>query len=180
VRGLIADLVSPHPVGPRLPALFQDDVVSQQLCASLDESLAPIIATLDGLSAYLDPSTTPEDMLEWLAAWVGLALEPGQSIDRQRELVIAGVDLLAWRGTPRGVREAVHVMLGVEPEIIETGASEWSVSTGTVMPGEPGARMTVRIGVADPASVDVGRVDDLVAATKPAHVRHSIDIRVID
>jgi phage tail-like protein len=160
--------------------LFQDDVVSQQLCASLDESLAPIVATLDGLSAYLDPSTTPEDMLAWLAAWVGLTLEPGQSIARQRELVVAGVDLLAWRGTPRGVRDAVHVMLGEEPEIVETGASEWSVTTGTVMPGEPGARMTVRIGMADPASVDIGRLDDLVAAIKPAHVRHTIEIRAIN
>ena len=49
--------VSPHPLGATLPALYLDDVFAQNLCASLDEVLAPAISVLDCFPAYLDPRT---------------------------------------------------------------------------------------------------------------------------
>ena len=64
--------VSPHPLGATLPALYLDDVFAQNLCASLDEVLAPAISVLDCFPAYLDPRTAPPDMVDWLASWTGL------------------------------------------------------------------------------------------------------------
>jgi phage tail-like protein len=177
VRRGVAGLVNPFPVGRSLPAIYHDDDLVQAWCASLDEGLAPVVATLDCLPAYLDPATTPPDMLDWLAGWVGVVLEPGQSEARQRELVAAGVGLLTWRGTVKGVCDAVEVLLGVVPEVEETGGSEWSTTPGAPLPGAPGARLTVRVTVPDAAAVDRRRLEDLVVATKPAHVRHEVEVR---
>lgn len=177
MRGLVPGLDSPHPVGPRLPGLYQQDDFTQRLCAGLDEVLAPVVLTLDSLSAYLDPGTTPDDMLGWLAGWVGLTLTEGQSVDRQRELIAAGVGLLQWRGTARGVREAVQSLVGTLPEVVESGGSEWSASPSAALPGRPGARLSVTVTVPDPSAIDAQQLDDLVAAIKPAHVAHTVEIR---
>jgi phage tail-like protein len=176
MRGLLAGLRSPHPVGERLPGLYQDDDFTQRFCASLDEGLAPVMVTLDSLPAYFDPATTPDDALGWLASWVGLALADGQTTHRQRELVAAGVELLRWRGTAQGVGDAVQILLDVVPEVIETGGAEWSASPGAALPGEPGARMLVRLVVPDPAAVDTRQVDELIAAIKPVHVLHELEV----
>ncbi|MDQ1739219.1 MAG: hypothetical protein QOE53_871 [Pseudonocardiales bacterium] len=177
MRGLLPGLGSPHPVGPRLPGLYQEDDFTQRLCAGLDEVLAPVLLTLDSLSAYLDPGTTPDDMLGWLAGWVGLTLTEGQSVARQRELIVAGVGLLRWRGTARGVREAVQSLVGALPEVADSGGSEWSASPSAALPGSPGARVSVTVTVPDPGAVDAQQLEDLIAAIKPAHVAHSVEIR---
>jgi phage tail-like protein len=176
MRGLLPGLASPHPVGPRLPGLYQEDDFIQRLCAGLDEILAPVLLTLDGMSAYFDPRTTPDDMLGWLAGWVGLTLADGQSVDRQRELIAAGVGLLQWRGTARGVRDAVQSLVGVQPEIEDSGGSEWSTSPSAALPGSPGARLSVSVTVPDLDAVDVQQLHDLIAAIKPAHVVHHLEI----
>ena len=77
MRGIVSGLASPHPIGGTLPGLYADDSFAQRLCEGLDELLAPVLATLDCLPAYLDPGTAPLDLLEWLAGWVGIAVAPG-------------------------------------------------------------------------------------------------------
>ena len=169
-------LGSSHPLGGTLPGLYHEDLFAQRLCSGLDEVLAPIFATLDSLSAYLDPRTAPDDMLGWLAGWIGLALDDGQSPRRQRELVRAGAELLRWRGTARGIRDAVETLFEVAPELIETGGAAWSPTSGAGFPGQPGTRLVVRLRVPDIAAVDMRRFDAVVAAVKPAHVPHRVEV----
>src|SRR5215472_8724579 len=76
MRGTVPGLASPHPLGGTLPGLYADDSFAQRLCLGLDELLAPVLATLDCLPAYLDPGTAPSDLLDWLADWVGIAIPP--------------------------------------------------------------------------------------------------------
>ncbi len=73
-RGLIPGLVSPHPLGPALPALFQEDDFAQRFVSAFDDVLAPIFSAMDNGDAYLDPYLTPEDFLEWMSSWVGIEL----------------------------------------------------------------------------------------------------------
>jgi phage tail-like protein len=180
VRGLLPGLASPHPLGDSLPALFREDQFAQRLCQSLDEVLAPVIATLDSLPAYLDPSTAPDDMLGWLAGWMGIVLDGHQSAERQRELVQAGVELLQWRGTARGVRAAVGALLDTEPEIVESGGATWSETAGAALPGSERAELLVRIAVDDPEGFDLRRLEALIAMIKPAHVPHRVEVRGVD
>jgi len=173
----VPGLLTPHPIGGTLPGLYQEDAFAQRLCSGLDEVLAPVFATLDSLPAYLDPHTAPDDMLEWLAGWIGLALDDGQSPQRRRELIRAGAELLRWRGTVRGIRSAVETLFDSTPEVVETGGAAWSATPGGALPGKPGARLIVRLGVPDVAAVDARRLDAVVAAVKPAHVAHRVEVR---
>ncbi len=175
MRGGVAGLSSPFPLGEMLPGIYHDDGFVQDLCGGLDEVLAPLVATLDCLPAYLDPGTAPVDVLEWLAGWVGVVLAD-VAPERRRVVVRRAAELHRWRGTPRGVRAAVAACFGVEPELVESGASGWSVDGGAPLPGDPEPSLLVRVRVPHPAAVDVGRLDALVAATKPAHVPHRVEV----
>jgi phage tail-like protein len=105
----ITVVASPHPLGESLPALYADDSLAQRLCQGLDEVLAPVLATLDCLTAYLDPATAPIDLVEWLAGWVGVAVAPEMPDRRRRLLVAAAAQLYVWRGTPSAIRDIVEL-----------------------------------------------------------------------
>lgn len=176
MRGTTPGLGTPRPIAGVLPALLGQDDFVQRMCAGLDDVLAPVFASLDSFAAYLDPRTTPEDMLAWLATWIGVELQAGESPERCRERVVAGAEMMGRRGTARGVAAAVESVFGVVPEIVESGGATWSARSGAAMPGSPGARMLVRIRVADATGIDLIRLDALVADVKPAHMAHTIEV----
>ena len=59
MRGLVA-VGTAHPMGPSLPALYQDDMFVQRMLDGLDAVLAPVMTTIDNFDAYLDPRLTPD------------------------------------------------------------------------------------------------------------------------
>ena len=176
MRALMPEQRAPHSVAAQLPGVYQGELVVEEFCAALDDVLAPVPLTLDSLPAYFDPQTTPRDMLAWLAGWVGIALDPAPSIAEQRTFVSAAAQMLRWRGTAKGLREAIRLETGLEAQIQETGGTEWSSTPGATLPGQPGNRVIVRITAAEPDSVDAGLVEEIVAAGIPAHVGHRIEI----
>ena len=176
MRGVVAGLRTPHPLGPALPALYQDDDFAQRFLDGLDEVVAPIYSTIDNFDAYLDPYLTPEDFLSWLAGWVGVALDESWDESRRRAIVARAVDLYRMRGTAIGLKGQVEIQTGGTVEIVENGATGWSVDAGGDLPGSPEPLVLVRVTVPDPKSVDAQRLDAVVAAAKPAHVVHRIEI----
>jgi phage tail-like protein len=176
MRGAVAGLENPHHLGGALPALFQEDDFAQRLTGGLDEVLAPIISTLDNLDAYLDPDLTPADFVGWLAHWIGLALDENWPLEMQRRLVAQAGELYRWRGTLRGLRHHVALYTGTEPEISDSGGCRWSITPRSDPPGAPEASVTVRVRLEDHSAEDGPRLDALVAAAKPAHVVHSIEV----
>ena len=176
MRGLIEGLASPHPLGMMLPPVYFDDSLALRLTAGLDEVLAPVFGTLTNLSAYVDPRVAPIDFVEWLAGWVGLALDQTWPRDRQRALIRQAADLYRLRGTAKGVAAHVALYLQIEPEIEETGGAAWSPVPGGPIPGDAVPHLKVRVRVSDPASVDVQRLDAVIRTAKPAHVAHEIEV----
>jgi phage tail-like protein len=176
MRAHVPGLASPRPIGRTLPSVYERDEVTQRFCAALDEVIAPVFATLDSLTAYLDPATTPADMLDWLAAWIGIVFHGHESEPRKRQVIRAGAGLLPWNGTVRCVREAVRAVYGVEQEVIDSGGAVCSTEPGTPPPGEDRLGLVVRLTVPDPAAFDPRRLDELVATLKPAHVPHRVEI----
>ena len=87
MRKGVHGLVSAHPMGPTLPAIYQDDDFAQRFLAALDQVYAPIWSTLDNFDSYLDPYLTPDDFLAWLAGWVGISLDESWDEDRRRAIV---------------------------------------------------------------------------------------------
>jgi phage tail-like protein len=159
-----------------MPSIFQEDLVTTRFCAGLDKVMAPALATLDCLDAYVDPALTPEDFLEWIGGWVGATIIEGWPEERKRNAVATAAALHRCRGTVAGLREELVLYTGGEVEISETGGVAVARTPGGVAPGEPVARVYVRITVDDISSVQDGVVNAIVAASKPAHVEHQVEI----
>ena len=176
MRGMVAGLVSPHPLGAGLPALYQEDTFAQGLTSALDEVLAPIFATLDGLPAYLDPAIAPADFLDWLSGWVGVTLDETWPLERRRQLVADAAQLYRSRGTVAGLAAQVAIYTGGEVAVEDNGAAAWSGTSGGSVPGKVAPLLKVRVTVDDPNAVSLARLEALVATAKPAHVPHTIEV----
>ena len=175
MRGLVPGLESPYPLGPALPALYQEDELACRFLSAFDEALAPILCTLDNIDAYLDPLLAPADFVAWLGSWVGVVLDENWPLERQRALVADAAGLFRWRGTVRGLAAHLALYVGSPPVVEETGAVGWSARPGEPVPGgEP--RLTVTVRVPDPSSVDLARIHAIIVAAKPAHVPHHLRV----
>ncbi|WNM30866.1 phage tail protein [Streptomyces sp. Li-HN-5-11] len=175
-RAAIPGLPSRYPIGEQLPALYADDDFAQRFTAGLDTVLAPVFATLDNLPAYLDPRVTPADFLAWLASWVGAAHETQWPVERRREAVVRAVELHRWRGTRRGLVEALRLALGVHAEVTGDGGAVWSNTAGADLPPEPPAEFLVRVWPDGEAWVDPDRVREVVRAMCPVHTACRVEL----
>ena len=171
-------LCSPRPFMDTMPLVYRGDPLAEQLCASFDDVLAPIFATLDCLPAYLDPETAPADMLDWLAGWIGLTVSTHEEPARKRELITAGAALLPWRGTVRSVHEAVVAAFNRETEVIESGSATWSTTPDSRPGGQPVPGLVVRVTVDSADDIDQRSLDVLVDSVKPAHIPHRVEVVV--
>ena len=178
MRAMVSGLDTPYPIGSLLPAVLQEDPVLMRLTAALDEVLAPVIGTLDCLSAYVDPDLAPADFLEWLAGWVGIDLDENWPQARRRAVVGAAAELHRARGTLAGLRAHVEAVTGGSVDVVDSGGVAWSTKPGDDLPGTASPTVTVRVTVGDPASASVAALDALVAATKPVHVVHRVEVVV--
>ncbi len=176
MRGHVAGLATPHPLGENLPGLYRDDSFTQRFLAAFDEVLAGAIQVMDCFPAYLDPALAPDDFLGWLGGWVGVAVDETWPMERRRAFVASAVDLFRMRGTTAGLAAHVAVFTGGQVEIGEPGATAWSREAGAQIPAGESAELLVRVHVQDPKSVSAARLDALVAASKPAHVPHRVEI----
>jgi phage tail-like protein len=186
-RGTVPHLPSPARLGDALPGLFHDDEFDartgtvqpnlvQRFTMAFDELLAPVFSCLDNLDAYLDPRTAPPDFLEWIAGWIGVELDETWTLERRRALVLHAVELYQWRGTARGLAEAVAVFTGVEPEIVDNGGVSWSTGPENELPGSPEPHVVVRFPADHAPGVDRARVEALIGAAKPAHLIAEIEL----
>jgi phage tail-like protein len=176
MRGSVDGLLSPHPLLPTLPGIYQDQPFLAGFLDALDEVLAPVTTTLDNLPAYLDVATAPDDLLPWLALWIGMPSDVARTSRRRREVLHAAARLHGWQGTRRGVESAVESMFGFRTVVEETGAASWSLDPGSALPGEPMQAIVVRVFVPPDGAVDQRRLDALVMALKPAHVVHRVEV----
>jgi phage tail-like protein len=179
MRGTIDGMASPLPLAASLPAILREDPFAQQLCAGLDEVLAPVLTTIDAFSAYLDLATAPADMLPWLGRWLAMDVDLDEDLDLQRKLLASAGQLHAIRGTRRGIELALEAALGVDVTVAETGASTWSAQPGAALPGEPHPTIVVTVDSTEDNPIDAERLDALVSQIKPAHVMHRLQINEV-
>jgi phage tail-like protein len=174
-RGTVPGLPTPHPIAGLLPAVYQEeDPFAVRFTAGLDEVLAPVLATLDCLDAYVDPLLAPEDFLDWLAGWVGAVLDENVPLALRRSAVAGAAALHRRRGTVAGLRSALELLTGGTVDVADSGGAAWSATPGGVPPGESVPWVAIR--VVAPPGVAVRSVEAVVAAAKPAHVKHSVEV----
>lgn len=178
MRGMVPGLRSSAPFGPRLPAVLQEDELMSRFLLGFDESLAPMLATLDMLDSYLDPDLTPEDFLPWLAQWVGVDLPDSGETLRNRQTIRDAVPMHRARGTKKGLLAAVKVALPLTAEVSidDSGGSAASTSPGTPFPGREPAGVLIRIKNVAGAELNLALIEATVREAKPAHIPHRIEV----
>jgi phage tail-like protein len=111
-----------------LPAVYGEDPQARDFTArflSIFDTIRDSVSErIDGIAAYFDPCAVPAggdggDALQWLASWLGLALDPRLPVERRRVLVRRAYELFRCRGTPHGLRLYLTLYTGVAPLVLE-------------------------------------------------------------
>jgi phage tail-like protein len=118
-----------------LPAIYEDDDFGLRFLGALEALLDPIVALLDCESALFTPELAPRDVLELMAAWLGVELDRGLPDEGARSAVRNAAELSRRRGTRMGVELALRTRFPDLPLRVEDGgAVTWSASPAP--PGE--------------------------------------------
>src|SRR5262249_34062983 len=106
-----------------LPAIYREaspcgDFLARFL--SLSETLfSGLEGTIEGLSIFFDPAVVPSEFLPWLAGWLALELDEEWDERKKRQAIARAFESYGWRGTARGLRDALRFQAGVNAVVEE-------------------------------------------------------------
>jgi phage tail-like protein len=114
-----------------LPPIYRQDPESADFTARFlalfDASIADLDNAIERAPALLDSGGVPDDVLPWLARFIGLALDPAWEPARRRAILRALPELYRRRGTLAGLKLAFRLVFDVEPAIEEMAlARNWA------------------------------------------------------
>jgi phage tail-like protein len=171
-RGLVDGLRTPFPLINAVPPMLAEDPFVQRMMPAFDEVLAPIISTLDCFPSYLDPALAPLDMVTYMASWLFPNYEDQLSEEGLRHALATAVERSGWRGTARGIREALQTFELESIDITDSGSTV--VSTTPTDPSTwpevapPTTKITCVAG--SKASIDDDQIVGIIRFLVPAHV----------
>lgn len=96
-----------------LPDIYRDVDFIGRLLKIFEQAFEPSVNTLENLWAYLDPLTSPQALLPFLAHWLGWSFQVPIDVQRQRFLIRHALQIYRWRGTRRGLRFYLHLATGL-------------------------------------------------------------------
>lgn len=112
-----------HDLHRLLPRAFSRDARAEDFLRRYLSLFDAVLSDLDGAAsarhALVDPRSTPEELLPWLAGFVGLVLDDRWSPAKKRRLIREAVPLFRFRGTLPGLRRFLGIYLDREPVLIE-------------------------------------------------------------
>src|ERR671916_2719214 len=121
-----------------LPAVYQDGDFGMRFVGALETVLDPIVAVLDALPAHFDPDHAPRDVLDLMAAWLGVDLDESQELRHQREMVRRSAELGRRRGTVRGLELALELAFpGVPLRMEDQGRVAWTLDASATPADAP-------------------------------------------
>jgi phage tail-like protein len=160
----------------QLPDVYQDGGFGMRFLEALETVLDPIVATLDALPAYFDPDLAPRDLLDLMAAWLGLTVDESWRDDRVREVLRLAATLGQTRGTRDGLALVLRLAFPDLPlRIDDKGAVTWQADPDA--PAEPAADAFV---VYCDKPVDKATQDEIahvIEQAKPVHVGYKLRVR---
>ena len=131
---------------------------------------------LDCFPAYLDPALAPEDFLEWIGSWVGATPDETWPLERRRAFVASATELFRMRGTAAGLAAHVADLHGRRGRDRRARRGGLVARRRRGRAGRASPDLFIRVRVKDPKAVPAARLEALVAASKPAHVPHRMEI----
>ncbi|MEL7037566.1 MAG: phage tail protein [Cyanobacteria bacterium J06592_8] len=174
-----------------LPQIYREIDFVGRFLKIIETTFHPDVLILDTLWAYLDPLTAPQDLLPFLAHWVGWPLEANLTLEQQRRLIRNALEIYRWRGTRRGLRFYLHLATGLpldedlpEPqkhisiwENFTQGAifGDSNFGENAIFGGGKPFHFNIRLR-GDPDSIDEAYVRRVIEEQKPAFCTYDLNI----
>jgi len=99
-----------------------DDDFFVRFVAIFQQAAGQTLEGVDNIDNVLDVTVAPDPMVRWLGSWIGATgIDPSLPSSTQRRLVKAAGEMLAWRGTARGLRQFLELVSGAPAHIEEGG-----------------------------------------------------------
>lgn len=112
-----------HDLLDRIPAVFSRDPFAadflQRFLAPAEGELSTLYSHAAERHVLLDPRSAPEEMLPWLASFVGLTLDERLSAEQKRTLVSEATWLFRFRGTVDGLTRLLEIVAGAPVLVVE-------------------------------------------------------------
>jgi len=157
----------------RLPRTFSRDELVADFLRRYLAMFEGVLGDLDARAvlrrAMVDPRSTPEEAMPWLASFLGLVLDERWPAAARRTLIEEAAWLFRFRGTVPGLRRFLEIYLGVPVILLEHFRLRGL--GGTLLGGEPSAltsnsivgagfRVGGAVGTAEDVSLDGADVAD--------------------
>lgn len=105
----------------QLPIGMVSDDFFRRFVSIFQEVASTLVDGADNIPNTVDVTVGPESMVRWMAGWIGVpALDPTLSHVQQRDIVRTHAEMLAWRGTRRGLLRFLELVSGA-PARLEDG-----------------------------------------------------------
>ncbi|MGI0484840.1 phage tail protein [Pantanalinema rosaneae CENA516] len=187
-----------------LPAIYQTEdpgnflgkfllVFEDVLLGRQDTSPPGLEQTIASIFTLLDPESTREEFLPWLAGWVALTLRSDWDIDRKRRLIANVIPLYRHRGTADNLKTLLTIYTGgLSPDIQEPEDEPFQIrpidenplqlGVSTRIGGSIPYYFRVILNLPIPDKAEQQRQYDIVSALvdlqKPAHTFYDLEIRL--
>ena len=96
-----------------LPTIYREVDFIGRFIKIFEQAFEPVIQSSDVMWANLDPLTSPQALLPFLAYWVAWPVDRIWDLNQQRRLIRRAVELYRWRGTRKGLRLYLHLYTGL-------------------------------------------------------------------
>lgn len=169
-----------------LPAAFREDPFAGRFLMAFEavltgrddaEGVTGLEQLAESSADYIDPLTTGEDFLPWLAGWVALSLRADWDPDTKRGFIREIVPLYRQRGTLAGLRRMLEIYL--RPLDDEVTRDDVVVFDEFETPAHY-FQVQLTLGDADP--IRLRRVQEIARAIidreKPAHTWYALKVVV--
>jgi phage tail-like protein len=107
-----------HDLLRRLPKTFSRDpdvaAFLRRYLALMEGTIEELLDKAEARDVLLDPDATPEELLSWLASFLGLPLDERWPVPAVRELIAEAGGLLRCRGTKSTLERFVELYLGLD------------------------------------------------------------------
>jgi phage tail-like protein len=105
----------------QLPRVMAEDPVLRGFVTALEEVAGTVRDRVDSIEHHVDTGLAAPEMLQFLAGWLGVELEPTDPPEYKRSLVREVGQLLGWRGTRHGIEGLLEAATGSRVTVIDGG-----------------------------------------------------------
>lgn len=106
-----------------LPAVYQENEASREFLsrylAIFGSMLDDMEEKIDNIAELFDAETVSGSVMDWLASWLGIAVDDNWDDATLRKLIIKAPYIFARRGTREALEMFLEIFTGVKPLIVE-------------------------------------------------------------